>query len=184
MNAPAAVRIDPAAREIGASRERRSIGFLRAHAGDIALLAMAGLAAAALITAHWRIGRLEAALQARPPVAVADYGRISEALALGAAPEIMRAAFESVKAEAARLAAEGYLVINRATLEAAPDLATFGPDAASARALAEGIALALRGAVAAPPRVALPEPAAPAPAGMTEAEAQAILRGMLAGSAP
>jgi hypothetical protein len=116
-----------------------------------------------------RIAALEAALAERPPLAVVDYGAIQQALAAGASPAELQPAFAQVKAEAAEKSRAGYLVINRAALEAAPERLVFS---------APPIFMA-QSRVGAPPMSAptsLPSPATQ----MSDAEARAVLRALTA----
>ncbi len=146
----------------------------------VAAVAVLGVAGAAYLKLGVvdRIADLEAALQSRPPLAVIDYASIQEALAAGAAPADIQPAFAAVKGRAAALREQGFLVINRAAVETAPDrlLLTAAPVYLAPRApVAPG--LVSQSASPAP----TPAQDAPSPRGaMTDAEAAAMLRAFTA----
>lgn len=146
----------------------------------VAAVAVLGVAGAAYLKLGVvdRIADLEAALQSRPPLAVIDYASIQEALAAGASPADIQPAFAAVKGRAAALKEQGYLVINRAAVETAPDQLMLP---------AAPVYLAPRAAAApafppppAPPAAGLAAARdAPSPRGaMTDAEAAAMLRAL------
>lgn len=110
---------------------------------DYGLAALALLAAGALISSHWRISALEAELASRPQIAIVDYSKLTSALAAGVSPLEMKPAFDNLKARANAFAGEGWLVINRASLEAAPEELIISTDEAVARQLDEAITSAL-----------------------------------------
>jgi hypothetical protein len=128
-----------------------------------------------------RVDRLEAALAQRPPVAVIDYGAIQEALAAGATPAELHGSFAAVKERAEALRARGFLVINRAAVETAPEALVVQ---------AAPVLMAPRAAPGPAPAPAAPPPAAARPAewgprsAMSDAEAAAVLRALLGGAAP
>ena len=67
------------------------------------------------------VAKLEAALELRPPLAVVDYGPITDELALGTAPKELEPAFKLLKDTSGRLRDHGYLVLNRIATDAVPD---------------------------------------------------------------
>lgn len=159
--------------------------------------AVFGLIRTALID---RIEALEADLAVRPPIAVVDYGSIQAALVAGASPADLQPAFAEVKSLAAAYGREGYLVINRAALEAAPQRLVFeagpvlvAPAPADAlpplfSPLGDPGPADRRGPPAQglpdPRAGAAPDPRAPSPvADMTPDEAAAFLRALIAGQA-
>lgn len=64
---------------------------------------------------------LDRALSLRPPLAVVDYQPITNRLAQGVAPKDLKTGFATLKGHSTRLGAHGYLVLNRASLDAVPD---------------------------------------------------------------
>lgn len=152
---------------------------------QLAAVALLGLAGAAFVRFGVldRVEKLEAALAQRPPVAVIDYGAIQEALAAGATPAELHGSFAAVKERAAALRARGFLVINRAAVETAPEALVIEA-APVLRAPSVGNGTVAR---AAPPSV-VPPPAEDRPANpaMSDAEAAAVLRALIgsAASAP
>lgn len=158
--------------------------------------AVFGLIRTALID---RIEALEADLALRPPVAVVDYGSIQAALVAGASPADLQPAFAEVKSLAAAYGREGYLVINRAALEAAPQRLVFeagpvlvAPPPPSAASLFAPLAETGGAGRPGQPAQDLPGPRAgaladsrmPSPrADMTPDEAAAFLRALIAGQA-
>ncbi len=69
-------------------------------------------------TATWLI-REE--LATRPPIAIIDYGVIGNAVSLGVPPETIQPYFAEIKRRAQAYEAAGYIVINAASVDAAPD---------------------------------------------------------------
>lgn len=67
------------------------------------------------------VARLEAALELRPPLAVVDYGPITDRLAQGSAPKELEPVFRLLKDTSSRLREHGYLVLNRIATDAVPD---------------------------------------------------------------
>jgi hypothetical protein len=150
--------------------------------------AVFGLIRTALID---RIEALEADLALRPPIAVVDYGSIQAALVAGASPADLQPAFAEVKSLAAAYGRDGYLVINRAALEAAPQRLVFeaepvlvAPPPPSAASLFAPLAEPGGAERPEPSAQALPDPrmASPRP-DMTPDEAAAFLRALIAGQA-
>ena len=74
--------------------------------------------AIAATIAIWLI-REELAL--RPPIAIVDYGPIGNAVALGESPDKIQPYFAEIKRRAQAYEAAGYIVINAASVDAAPD---------------------------------------------------------------
>jgi hypothetical protein len=127
-----------------------------------------------------RVDRLEAALAQRPPVAVIDYGAIQEALAAGATPAELHGSFAAVKERAAALRARGFLVINRAAVETAPEaLVVQAAPVLMAPRAAPGLAPA---PAAPPPIAARPPEAGGSRSAMSDAEAAAVLRALIGGA--
>lgn len=120
------------------------------------------------------IDALRAELDARPPVAVIDYAPVAAAVAEGVAPEAIEPLFRAIKERSETLRAEGFLVLNRAAIDGAPEALVVRvdpPPAAVARASALPPALA-RAQGPAPVRA----PAAPAT--LTDGEARALIGAM------
>lgn len=67
------------------------------------------------------VAKLEAALELRPPMAVVDYGPITDRLAQGSAPKELEPVFRLLKDTSSRLRDHGYLVLNRIATDAVPD---------------------------------------------------------------
>lgn len=89
-------------------------------------LSMIGLAvlpalASGCIAYAAAVARLEAALQLRPPLAVVDYGLITDRLAQGSTPKALEPVFKLLKDTSGRLRDHGYLVLNRIATDAVPD---------------------------------------------------------------
>ena len=57
----------------------------------------------------------------RPPVAVIDYGPVIMAVKKGVSPSDIEPVFVELKEKAEKLAANGFLVVNRASLETVPE---------------------------------------------------------------
>lgn len=137
---------------------------------------------------------LDEGLAARPPIAVIDYAAVGAAVAAGQAPEAIEPLFTALKTRSAALGAEGVLVINRAAVDAAPPQIVFGaavaPDTAKAAIPAGGTVPPIQTPVAAstatpaliPPATAAPTQPRPAQAGLSAAEARALM-GAIAGAA-
>ena len=60
-------------------------------------------------------------LATRPPMAIIDYGVIGNAVSLGVPPETIQPYFAEIKRRAQAYQAAGYIVINAASVDAAPD---------------------------------------------------------------
>jgi len=60
-------------------------------------------------------------LATRPPMAIVDYGVIGNAVSLGVPPETIQPYFAEIKRRAQAYEAAGYIVINAASVDAAPD---------------------------------------------------------------
>lgn len=109
---------------------------------------------------------LERRLAFRPPIAVLDYRKLAQALAQGVAAGELEPAFAELKERGRRLRERGYLVLNRASVDAVPDAH-----------------LVPTGDVTLPqPRPPVPvaaPAAAPGPATIAPEEAAGILRGLL-----
>ena len=60
-------------------------------------------------------------LATRPPIAIIDYGLIGNAVSLGVPPETIQPYFAEIKRRAHAYEAAGYIVINAASVDAAPD---------------------------------------------------------------
>ncbi|MEZ5933201.1 MAG: hypothetical protein R3F54_14870 [Alphaproteobacteria bacterium] len=82
------------------------------------LIISLGATAITAATATWLI-REE--LAARPPIAIIDYGPIGNAVSLGVPPESIQPYFAEIKRRAQAYEAAGYIVINAASVDAAPD---------------------------------------------------------------
>jgi hypothetical protein len=105
------------------------------------------LVAAAISTGYteWRLARI---LQTRPPIVVIDYSAVAKALQDGRPVTEIEPVFAQLKAAAAKLRAQGFLVVNGANLEGAPEhlIVRASPPAPPAKPLAappaadEGIA--------------------------------------------
>jgi hypothetical protein len=146
----------------------------------LSLLALFGLLlVGALLWAQGAtIDALRAELDARPPVAVIDYAPVATAVAEGVAPEAIEPLFRAIKERSEALRAEGFLVLNRAAIDGAPEALVVRvdpPPAAMARASALPPALA---------RAPAPGPArAPAArATLTDDEARALIGAMTGGA--
>jgi hypothetical protein len=63
---------------------------------------------------------MEAELAKRPPIAIVDYGPIAAAVAAGEAPAAIQPYLSEIKRRAAAYRDAGYVVINAASIEAAP----------------------------------------------------------------
>jgi hypothetical protein len=137
---------------------------------------------------------LDEGLAARPPIAVIDYAAVGAAVAAGQAPEAIEPLFTALKTRSAALGAEGVLVINRAAVDAAPPQIVFGaaaaPETATAAIPAVGTVPPIQTPVAAGTvapgfaahAAAAPAQPQPAPAGLSAAEARALM-GAIAGAA-
>ncbi len=124
------------------------------------------------------IEALKAELDARPPVAVVDYAPVAAAVADGRAPEEIEPLFRALKERAAALREDGYLVLNRAAIDGAPDAFVVRVDPPPQPAAPLAVA-------AAPPLWTLPpEPPTRAPAAqeaLTDAEARALIDAVTGG---
>jgi hypothetical protein len=156
----------------------------------------------------WSEVRLREALVMRPPLVAVDYRPILAQLASGRDAAALAPAFAAYKARASAFRQAGYLVFNRATLEAIPEALLIPPPmedmppvprAGEAPVALPGAPAPAAGTAAAPlpsapdasPRPVTPPAAGPAePAGgnaapqaagseMSAAEAAALLRAML-----
>lgn len=101
---------------VSAARGRWGIGFVEAFA-------MMMLVAGATAFAVWNLvdQRLAALADAQFRIAVIDYAPVYEALKAGRSLEEIAPLFEAVRAEGARHAAAGYLVMTTAQIVAAPE---------------------------------------------------------------
>jgi hypothetical protein len=114
-------------------------------------------------------------------------------VAAGQAPEAIEPLFTALKTRSAALGAEGVLVINRAAVDAAPPQIVFGaavaPQTATAAIPAGGPAAPVQTPITAPmaapgliPTAAAPAQPRSAQAGLSAAEARALM-GAIAGAA-
>ena len=119
------------------------------------------------------VAELDQGLALRPPLAVIDYGPVTERLAAGASARDLEPAVATLKSQAGRLQAHGYLVLNRAAVEAAPTALLVRPDPAGLPPLP------------APATGAAPPPA-PGPVAIAPGEARAVIEALTAppGSRP
>lgn len=161
----------PAVEAEAAAPSPQAAGRADRLALGLACLALIGAAGWAAWRAEARIDALEAALKARPPLAVVDYAAVSKAIAAGAGPEAVEPVFVSIKERAARLGEAGFLVVNRASVESAPPGLVFGPEREAERRLAATLAVA--------GELGAPRPAPVASQAMTDEEAAALLRGFV-----
>ena len=60
-------------------------------------------------------------LATRPPIAIIDYGPIGNAVSLGVPPDKIQPYFAEIKRRSQAYRAAGYIVINAASVDAAPD---------------------------------------------------------------
>lgn len=160
-----------------------------------AAVSVAACLGAVLASAWWTERRLTAEMTMRPPVVVVDYTPIAAALGRGADPAQLGAAFAQVKEHVARFERAGYLVLNRMALEAIPPeflipvaAVPDGPRAAGGEVPRPPVVLPGLPAMPAPGGGALPPagalrpaaPAGPSQNGMSQEEAAALLRSLLA----
>ena len=82
------------------------------------LIISLGTTAITAATATWLV-REE--LAARPPIAIVDYSPIGNAVSLGVPPETIQPYFTEIKRRVQAYEAAGYIVINAASVDAAPD---------------------------------------------------------------
>ncbi len=85
---------------------------------SIALLTNLAATGTALLAGY---GFLENQLATRPPIAVIDYEPIANALALGASTNDIQPFLSAIKRRAAAYQEAGYVVINSASIDAAPE---------------------------------------------------------------
>lgn len=85
---------------------------------SIALLTSLATTGLALLAGYWF---LENQLATRPPIAVIDYGPIAKALALGTPAKDIQPFLSATKRRAAAYQEAGYVVINSASIDAAPE---------------------------------------------------------------
>lgn len=81
----------------------------------------AGPSLSAWLAYRAALAELDRALALRPPLAVVDYQPITNRLAQGVAASQLEASFATLKGHSSRLADHGYLVLNRASLDAVPE---------------------------------------------------------------
>ena len=74
------------------------------------------------------VAELDQALALRPPLAVVDYGPVSERLAAGTPARDLEPVITTLKSQAGRLQAHGYLVLSGIAVEAAPTALLVQPD--------------------------------------------------------
>ena len=91
-----------------------------------ALMALATGLVAGPVVSGWigyraAVADLDRALRQRPPIAVIDYQPITRRLAAGLPPAELAPGFATLRRQAAHLREHGYLVLNRAHLDAVPD---------------------------------------------------------------
>lgn len=174
-----------------ARHERITAGMARRAGWWPAILAAAvGCAGGAA----WSEVRLRDALVMRPPLVAVDYRPILQQLAGGQDAAALAPEFAAYKARAAAFRRAGYLVFNRATLEAIPDALLIpppavvkppaGPPVGPSGAPVAAVAPALPAPpVAATAPLAAPQPVAAAAGGarteLSAAEAGALLRAIL-----
>ena len=170
-----------------APRERITAGTARRAGRWPAILAAAVGCAGGVA---WSEVRLRDALVMRPPLVAVDYRPILQQLAGGQDAAALAPEFAAYKARAAAFRRAGYLVFNRATLEAIPDALLIPPPTVvklpgEAPVGAPVVAVAPvppAEPVAATAPLAAPRPAAAAGGAGTEmsaAEAGALLRAIL-----
>lgn len=142
--------------------------------------AAAGVGALVLVLFQqgYAIEALQSDLAARPPVAVIDYAPVTAAIAEGRAPEEIEPLFRRLKAMSDALRGDGFVVLNRTAVDAAPPALVVTVDALAPRATA---------APSPSPQPFSPAPAAPAAAapvaaepvasepGLSDAEARALI---------
>lgn len=161
-----------------APRERITAGMARRAGWWPAILAAAvGCAGGAA----WSEVRLRDALVMRPPLVAVDYRPILQQLAGGQDAAALAPEFAAYKARAAAFRRAGYLVFNRATLEAMPDALLIPPPVGPPGAPVAAVAPAPPVAATAP--LVAPQPAAAAAGGagteLSAVEAGALLRAIL-----
>ncbi len=173
----------------GEVRWERTTAWMERQAGwwPAILAAAVGCAGGAA----WSEVRLRDALVMRPPLVAVDYRPILQQLAGGKDAAALAPEFAAYKARAAAFRRAGYLVFNRATLEAIPDALLIPPPTVvklpgEAPVGPPGAAVAPvppAEPVAATAPLAAPRPAAAAAGGagteMSAAEAGALLRAIL-----
>ena len=81
----------------------------------------AGPALSGWLAYRFAVAELDRALALRPPVAVIDYQPITARLAQGVAAKDLEPGFATLKGHSTRLGEHGYLVLNRASLDAVPE---------------------------------------------------------------
>jgi hypothetical protein len=81
----------------------------------------AGPALSGWLAYRTALAELDRALALRPPVAVVDYQPITNRLAQGVPPKDLEPGFATLKGHSTRLGEHGYLVLNRASLDAVPE---------------------------------------------------------------
>ena len=74
------------------------------------------------------VAELDQALALRPPLAVVDYGPVSARLAAGTPARDLEPVITTLKSQAGRLQAHGYLVLSGIAVEAAPTALLVQPD--------------------------------------------------------
>lgn len=81
----------------------------------------AGPALSGWLAYRFAVAELDRAMALRPPVAVIDYQPITARLAQGVAAKDLEPGFATLKSHSTRLGEHGYLVLNRASLDAVPE---------------------------------------------------------------
>ena len=81
----------------------------------------AGPALSGWLAYRFAVAELDRAMALRPPVAVIDYQPITARLAQGVAAKDLEPGFATLKGHSTRLGEHGYLVLNRASLDAVPE---------------------------------------------------------------
>ena len=81
---------------------------------------VAGPAVSGWLSYRTALAELDRALELRPPVAVVDYEPITARLAQGTPARDLEPAFATLKGHSSRLRAHGYLVLNKASVDAVP----------------------------------------------------------------
>lgn len=87
---------------------------------DVAIAVVVGLLSGGASAAYSEF-RLSRALQTRPPIVVIDYSAVAKALQGGRPVSEIEPVFAQLKAAAAKLRAQGFLVVNGANIEGAPE---------------------------------------------------------------
>lgn len=123
---------------------------------------------------------LDQALALRPPLAVVDYGPVSAHLAAGIPARDLEPVITTLKSQAARLQAHGYLVLSGIAVEMAPTALLVRPDPARLPPLPASAA------GSAPEPAPAPGPPTPGTGAIAPGEARAVIEALTAppGSRP